>query len=68
MVYQNQSFILTAESPGMSTANAVDRGINSRCPVALGADINKDGEEEVALTPGPPTGTALPVSYARAEL
>jgi hypothetical protein len=59
---------LAAEYPGMNTANTVDRGINSRCPVALGAGINKDEGERVAVTPRLPTGTSLPVSYAWAEL
>lgn len=60
--------VLAAEYPGMNTANTVDRGINSRCPVALGAGINKDEGERVAVTPRLPTGTSLPVSYAWAEL
>lgn len=59
--------VLAAESPVMSTANTVHGDINSRCPVALGAGINKDEGERVALPPRPPTGTSLPVSYARAE-
>lgn len=54
--------VLAAERPVMSTTNTVDRGIKSRCPVALEAGVNKDEGERVALMPRPPTGTSLPVS------